>query len=89
MKVKALAAAVLALAALHSVTALADADDDKWIKQCQADNKDEKGATPEIVTAYCTCMNNKMGSNESRSISQWEKSHPAEMKQCSKEAGWK
>jgi len=42
-----------------------------------------------VVLKYCTCMNNKMGNNETRSITQWEKTHESEAKACSKAAGWK
>jgi hypothetical protein len=34
-------------------------------------------------------MNEKMDENETRSITQWEKSHPAERKACDKQAGWR
>ncbi len=67
---------------------LADADDMKWIAQCLKDNKNE-GAKEEVVFKYCKCMNDKMDSNETRSISQWEKANPNAMKACEKEAGWK
>jgi len=60
----------------------------KWINQCVSDNKDE-GQTQQVVLSYCTCMNNQMGNNESRSITQWEKSHKREMEMCSSRAGWK
>ena len=66
----------------------ADADDDKWIAKCVKDNAKE-GATATVVKKYCTCMNNKMDDNETRSISNWERTHPDEMKACEKEAGWK
>lgn len=39
--------------------------------------------------AYCVCMNEKMDNNESQSITQWEKSHPAERKACDAQAGWR
>ncbi|KWT78147.1 hypothetical protein [Candidatus Magnetominusculus xianensis] len=71
----------------HSL-AFADADDNKWIAQCIKDNKKE-GAKEEVVFLYCECMNSKMDSNETQSITQWEKSHPKEMKECEKKAGWK
>jgi hypothetical protein len=72
-----------------SVTpARADGDDAAWIKKCVNDNKRE-GATPEVVAAYCSCMNGKMGSNETLSVTAWEKSHPTEMAACDKESGWK
>ncbi|MDQ0504350.1 hypothetical protein [Xanthobacter agilis] len=64
------------------------ADDIKWITQCVDDNKDEGQAAP-VVLAYCTCMNNKMSSDETRSITQWEKANPRAMEACSTKAGWK
>jgi hypothetical protein len=66
-----------------------NADDVKWINQCIADNKGEPGGTPEIVRSYCMCMNEKMDNNETKSITQWEKSHPAEKAACDKQSGWK
>ena len=74
--------------ASSSTIARADADDAAWIKKCVNDNKRE-GATPEVVAAYCSCMNGKMSSDETKSITAWEKTHPAEMAACDKEAGWK
>jgi len=66
-----------------------NADDVKWINQCIRDNQGQPGATPAIIRAYCVCMNEKMDNNETQSITQWEKSHPAERKACDKQAGWK
>jgi hypothetical protein len=83
-------AALLMLGAatvLSSSLAYADADDAKWVARCVSDNKDEK-ASVEVITKYCTCMNNKMSSNETQSISQWEKTHTAERAACDKESGW-
>ena len=68
--------------------ALAGPDDAKWVAQCVQDNKDEK-ATVEVITKYCTCMNNKMSDNETQSITQWEKRDPEARKACDSEAGWK
>ncbi len=34
-------------------------------------------------------MNEKMDSNETQSITQWEKTHPNEEKECDAKAGWK
>jgi hypothetical protein len=84
----ALAVIVTGLGFASAAPALADADDAAWIKRCVSDNKRE-GATPEVVAAYCSCMNGKMSSNETQSITAWEKTHPAEMAACDKEAGWK
>ena len=66
-----------------------NADDVKWINQCISDNRGEAGATPQIIRAYCMCMNEKMDENESRSITVWEKSRPRERKECDRQAGWK
>ena len=68
--------------------ALANADDAAWIKRCVNDNK-RGGATPEVVAAYCSCMNGKMSTSETLSITAWEKTHPDEMAACDKESGWK
>jgi hypothetical protein len=75
--------------ALASQAALAQlsADDVKWINQCIADNKG--GAAEAVVRKYCMCMNEKMDNNETKSITQWEKSHPKERAACDREAGWK
>lgn len=71
-----------------SLPASANSDDAKWIKQCVDDNKDQ-GAKPDVVAAYCSCMNGKMSSNETQSISEWEKTHVAERKACDKGSGWR
>jgi hypothetical protein len=81
-------ALLLAASMLGSAPALAGPDDVKWVAQCVKDNRDEK-ATGEVITKYCTCMNNKMSDNETQSITQWEKSHAAERAACDKEAGWR
>lgn len=85
MKYFALAAVAVLLS---SGLAYAGADDAKWVAKCIKDNQDAK-VSIEVVTKYCTCMNNKMDDNETLSISQWEKTHPAEMAACEKESGWK
>jgi len=79
---------LLAGSIMISGTVYADADDEKWINQCIADNS---GATvsAEVVKTYCICMNNKMENEDTLSITQWEKNHVAERDACDKEAGWK
>lgn len=79
-------AVLVALSA--SGLAFAGSDDAKWVAQCISDNKDEK-VSIEVITKYCTCMNNKMDDNETLSITAWEKTHPAERAACDKESGWK
>ena len=71
-----------------SAAAYADAADAQWVARCISDNQKEN-ASVEVMTKYCTCMNGKMSSNETQSISTWEKSHPTEMAACDKESGWK
>jgi hypothetical protein len=83
-------AALVALLAFIATPALADknADDAKWIGDCVIENKDE-GQPADVVTKYCTCMNNQMSDNETRSITEWEKANPKVMEKCSKDSGWK
>ncbi|MBF0157921.1 MAG: hypothetical protein HQL58_00180 [Magnetococcales bacterium] len=71
-----------------SSVAQADATDAAWVQKCVRDNARE-GQSAGTVAIYCTCMNNKMSDNETQSITAWEKSHPAEMAACEREAGWK
>ena len=66
-----------------------NADDIKWVNQCIEDNKGEPGATPAVARKYCICMNDKMDDTETRSITQWEKTHRKEREACDKEAGWR
>ena len=82
-------ALILAGSALTNGAALAqkmNADDLKWVNQCIDDNRG--GASAAIVRAYCICMNEKMDDNETRSITQWERTHKAEMAACDKQSGW-
>ena len=66
-----------------------NADDMKWINQCIDDNRSEAGGTPQIVRAYCMCMNEKMDDGETLSITAWEKKNPKAQAACDKESGWK
>ena len=73
--------------AMVGSSAYAGADDAKWVAQCIKDNSDAK-VGPEVVKSYCACMNNKMDDNETKTISQWEKTHKTEMEACEKSVGW-
>ncbi len=64
-------------------------DDMKWINQCIADNKGERGGTPEVVRKYCMCVNEAMDDNETRTVTQFEKANPKIRIKCEKAAGWK
>jgi hypothetical protein len=88
-----IAASVLVFASALGATiavgpAYANSDDVKWIAKCVSDNSDQ-GQSAQVISAYCTCMNDKMSSSETLSITAWEKSHPAEQEACSKQANWK
>lgn len=79
-----------ALSLVAGTSALAqkmDADDLKWVNQCIDDNKG--GASADIIRKYCVCMNEKMDSNETRSISVWEKANPQARAACDRASGWK
>ncbi len=79
---------VAAVSLIVSTVALAQtAADKKWVNQCLVDNKDAK-VSVSVVTAYCTCMNDQMSENETKSITQWEKENPTERKMCETKAGW-
>ncbi len=85
---KALLSAAALLSVLCAATmAFAGSDDAKWVAKCISDNKDAK-VSIEVITKYCTCMNNKMDDNETLSITAWEKTHPTEQAACDKESGW-
>jgi hypothetical protein len=80
---------LIGLGFASSITpAHADADDVAWINKCVKDNAKE-GAAADVTSKWCTCMNNKMSSAETLSVSAWEKAHPAEVAACDKESGWK
>jgi len=90
MKFAALAGAVgVCLLPMAAMAQSMNADDMRWINRCISDNRGEPGGTPEIVRAYCICMNEKMDSNETRSITAWEKANPGARQACEKQAGWK
>jgi hypothetical protein len=75
-------------AAIAAAPAYAGSDDVKWVAKCVSDNADQ-GQSVDVVTVYCSCMNDKMSSSETLSITAWEKSHPTEREACSKQANWK
>lgn len=79
---------VLLLSGSGLIVAADDSDSIKWIAKCMEDNKDE-GQPAEVVRKYCECMNSKMATDETQSITEWEKTHPQEQKTCSAKAGWK
>ena len=88
MTMKALLSAAALLSVLCAATlSFAGSDDAKWVAKCISDNKDAK-VSIEVITKYCTCMNNKMDDNETLSITAWEKTHPTEQAACDKESGW-
>jgi hypothetical protein len=90
MKPVSLALAAFAVVAFsQTASAQMTTDDLKWVNQCISDNKGEAGGTPAIIRAYCICMNEKMGNNETRSITQWEKANPRARVACEQQSGWK
>ena len=80
-----LASAILSLLIMPS--AWANSDDAKWIRQCVSDNSDQHQSA-ETIASYCSCMDNKMPESETRTVTQWEKTHPRAEEECSREAGW-
>jgi hypothetical protein len=83
----AIAAAMLSALALTTLAQAQTADDRKWVARCLMDNADAKVAQT-VVQTYCTCMNDKMDDNETRSITTWEKANPVAKKECEQKSGW-
>ena len=69
--------------------AVAGPDDAKWVARSVGDNAGAK-VSVDIITKYCTCMNNERDNNETRSISTWEKTGAGRvaMAKCDRESGW-
>ncbi|MBF0140136.1 MAG: hypothetical protein HQL77_12530 [Magnetococcales bacterium] len=88
MKMKTALAAFVGVFMAGGLAFAGQADDIQWIAKCMKDNARE-GASPDVVSKYCTCMTAKMPESETLSVSAWEKTHPTEMAACEKEAGWK
>ena len=83
------AALLSGLAVACAITpARANADSDAWVKQCASDYK-RAGSTPEAVAKYCSCAFGFMTSEETASVTGWEKAHPADAATCNEAAGWK
>jgi hypothetical protein len=86
-------AALLMAASLATIFAsgpvrASTSDDARWIAQCVRDNKDEGQPGP-VVAAYCACMVEAMPESETRSVTQWEKTHKREENRCGAQAGWR
>jgi hypothetical protein len=77
--------ATLAVAA----PSVAGPDDAAWVARCVSDNAGAK-VDVAIISSYCTCMNNEMDNNETRSVSTWEKTAEGKtaMAKCDKVSGW-
>jgi hypothetical protein len=88
MKRAAVMLVLLASLVAGSSVVYADANELKWIARCLEDNASAKVAT-DVVVKYCTCMTDKMERSETQTVTQWEKTHPAERAACDREAGWK
>ena len=89
MKVAVYALMLMGTMFAASAALAGSADDAKWIAQCIQDNKDEKAPSADVVVKYCSCMTNKMDDSETKTVTQWEKSHATERKACENESGWK
>lgn len=88
MKRLAIVLVILGVFMAGSTAFAADANDLKWIARCLLDNTDADAST-EVVIKYCTCMTAKMDKGETLSVTQWEKKHPNERKECDRISGWK
>jgi hypothetical protein len=89
MKIVLATGALVAACIGFSTVTMAGPDDAKWVARCVSDNAGAK-VSVDIISKYCTCMNNEMDNNETRSISTWEKTSDGKvaMAKCDKESGW-
>ena len=85
-----LALAVLAIAApgLLGGAARAQTVETRLVNQC-VDDSAGMAASTQVKIMYCTCMVSQMGSNETRSVTQFEQARPALAADCARRAGWK
>ena len=67
--------------------ARADSDDKLWVAQCIRDNAGSEVSTA-VLFKYCKCMTNKMDDEETRSVTDWEPTHPDEKAVCRTKAKW-
>lgn len=58
------------------------------IDRCMSDNAGAKKVTKDVVMAYCSCMSEKMGPDEKKSITKWEGDQKKARKECETRAGW-
>ena len=66
--------------------ARADFEEKLWVAQCVRDNAGSEASTKALVK-YCSCMNNKMDDEETKSVTDWAISHPDEKAVCETKAG--
>ncbi len=78
---------LLAGAVLVNGAARADSDDKLWVAQCVRDNAGAEVTTPALLK-YCKCMTGRMSDDETRSVTEWEPSHPDEKAGCRTKAQW-
>jgi hypothetical protein len=84
----ALLVAATLLAGCVTTGSSASSDDRRWINQCLRDNRDAR-VPQSVVRSYCTCMNDRMSSSETRSITQWERANPRAREACERRSGWR
>jgi hypothetical protein len=85
-----LTVAVMLVGSAAANTAFAQAmnqDDLAWVNRCVSDNAG--GASASVVRAYCICMNEKMDSGDSRSITAFEQANPSARAACDRQSGWR
>ena len=81
------AALLMAGTVLLSGAARADYDDKIWIAQCVRDNAGAEVGTS-VLFKYCKCMTDRMDDEETKSVTEWEFTHPDEKAACRIKAKW-
>jgi hypothetical protein len=87
MKLAAITLCVAAMAVFGKAALAQQLHEDylTWLHQCTQDKK--AGTSDQVILRYCICfVNLKVGNNEIRSVTEWEKANPEARRACERES---
>jgi hypothetical protein len=80
---------MIALGALVTSTGvLATTAGEERVEECVDDYSVAKSQPTEVTEKYCSCMDQKIGAGETKSVLEWEVLHAPDAASCEKESGW-
>jgi hypothetical protein len=80
---------MIALGALVTSTGvLATTAGEERVNECVDDYSVAESQSPEVTKKYCSCMDQKMGAGETKSVLEWEVLNAPDAASCEKESGW-